>query len=152
MSRRAQLLTQLFHFRKGGVGFGTRFRSAALDHAERLARETVRLIFADIIGYYRKYWSELGPGALVIRMVPNDAIWTDAAELREQRDLADGNGDYDLASAFNDTLSHLDAIDPDLEALICVADADGFRALRVPVDNPTEQVEALLQEAYQQWN
>ena len=152
MSRRAQLLQQLFRLRRaGGTGFGTSSRSAAVDHAERLAKETIRLIFADIVGHYRKFWKELGPGALVIRMSVNDAIWSDAEELHEQRDLADAAGDHDLAAAFNDTLRQLDGLDPDLEALICVADHAGFRAFRVPIDHPTAEIEAMIGEAYRSW-
>lgn len=152
MSRRAQLLHQLFRLRRpGGVGFGPSSSSAAVDHAERLAKETIRLIFADIIGHYRKFWADLGPGAMVIRMSCNDAIWSDAQELREQRDIADNDGDHALAVAFNDTYQQLDAIDPDLEALICIADHQGFRAFRVPIDHPTAEIEAMISEAYRSW-
>lgn len=146
MSRRQQLLHQLFRMKRpGGGGFG---RSTSADHAERMARETARLIFADIIGYCRKFWKDLGPGALVIRMTMNDATWADAEELGEQHDLAAAADDSDLAEAFGRTLAILDRLNPDDEVLICIADHVGFRSFVIPVDNPTAQIEAMLKEAY----
>lgn len=112
----------------------------------RMAERIAEVILTDIIGHSRKAWAELGAGALVVRSVCNDAIWSTAEDIQQQRGLAESNGDHDLAETFSRILQHIERLNIDDTVLIAIADHRGLRLLELPVSEPAAAIKQLLKD------
>lgn len=126
--------------------FGLENSQPPTETQRRMAERIAEVILADMIGHSRKGWAELGAGALVIRAACNDAIWSTASDIQQQRQLAESSGDHDLAETFSRILQRIERLNIEEQVLIAIADHRGLRLLELPVSKPAAAISQLLKD------
>jgi len=130
--RRITLARQLFGLTDGS------------DAQVAMASRIGEVILADLIRHSADAWKDCGPGVLVIRQSTQDAIWSDADDIRAQLQTAERHEDQGMVRVLRSMLSRLDDLVIEQQVPVAFADHHGLRFYLLNVDEPATTLKALI--------
>lgn len=126
-----------------GTAAGT--RGAGSEAQIKMAKHIATAILADLVQQCQKSWRHLGPGALVVRRISDDVIWSGPDNMLANIKIAETNGDDDMAQAFKKMLAILEGLDPEQNVMVVITDFTGMRVIVIPAVDPARALHEVLE-------